>query len=105
VLPPGTAIYYPIILPDRLELLLETAQGIERRSVPVDGETLRRSVLELVSAMRSGTAFQGRAEAMYRRLIEPIDGLLTAQGITTLVAVPDGVLRLLPLGALHNAEF
>ncbi len=104
VLPPGTAIYYPIILPDRLELLLETAQGIERRSVPVDGETLRRSVLELVSAMRSGTAFQGRAEAMYRRLIEPIDGLLTAQGITTLVAVPDGVLRLLPLGALHNGR-
>jgi len=103
-LPAATAIYYPVILPDRLELLLETAQGIERRSVDVGGDALRKQVLELVSAMRAGTPFQARAEAMYRWLIAPIDELLVRQGIQTLVSVPDGVLRLLPLAALHDGH-
>lgn len=101
---PGTALYYPIILPDRLELLIETARGIERRSVPVRGDALRRSVLDLVTAMRAGTPLQARSEAMHRWLIAPVEDLLQAERIETLVAVPDGVLRLLPLGALHNGR-
>ncbi len=101
---PGTAVYYPIILPDRLELLLETSRGIERRSVPVRGDALRRSVLDLVTAMRAGAPLQARSEAMHRWLIAPVEDLLQAERIETLVAVPDGVLRLLPLGALHNGR-
>lgn len=101
---PGTALYYPIILPDRLELLLETSRGIERRSVAVRGDALRRSVLDLVTAMRAGAPLQARSEAMHRWLIAPVEDLLQAERIETLVAVPDGVLRLLPLGALHNGR-
>ncbi len=41
---PGTAVLYPVILPGRLELLLETSAGIERKTVPVPADQLRRDV-------------------------------------------------------------
>ncbi len=101
---PGTAIYYPIILPDRLELLLETGRGIERRSVAVDGAELRRQVLDFVAALRAGNPLQARAQALYRWLLAPLDEVLAAQQIHTLVGVPDGALRLLPLASLHDGR-
>ncbi len=102
--PPGTAIYYPIILPDRLELLLETDQGIERRSVKVGAETLRQQVLDYVAALRDGNPLRARAEALYRWLVAPLDDLLAQHRVQTLVSVPDGVLRLLPLASLHDGR-
>lgn len=102
--PAGTAIYYPIILPDRLELLLETAAGLERRPVAVGGERLRDEVQAFVAALRNGQPLRARSEALYRTLVAPLDALLQAQRIHTLVAVPDGVLRLLPLAALHDGR-
>ena len=102
--PAGTAIYYPIILPDRLELLLETAAGLERRTVALPGERLRDEVQAYVAALRNGQPLRARSEALYRTLIAPLDAQLAAQGIHTLVAVPDGVLRLLPLASLHDGR-
>ncbi|MCA0240458.1 MAG: CHAT domain-containing protein [Proteobacteria bacterium] len=102
--PPGTAIYYPIILSDRLELLLETDQGIERRSVAVEAETLRQQVLDYVAALRDGNPLRARSEALYRWLLAPIDELLARHRVETLVSVPDGVLRLLPLASLHDGR-
>lgn len=102
--PAGTAVYYPIILPDRLELLLETAAGLERRTVLLPAERLRDEVQAYVAALRNGQPLRARSEALYRSLIAPLDPLLAAQGIHTLVAVPDGVLRLLPLASLHDGR-
>ncbi|MBL8331846.1 MAG: CHAT domain-containing protein [Rubrivivax sp.] len=102
--PPGTAIWYPIILPDRLELLLETERGIERRSADIAGETLREQVLDFVAALRAGNPMRARSEALYRWLVKPLEPLLAEGQVHTLVAVPDGVLRLLPLGALNDGR-
>ncbi|GMV73121.1 MAG: hypothetical protein AMXMBFR78_00720 [Rubrivivax sp.] len=100
----GTAIYYPIVLPDRLELLLETAGGLARRSVPIAEEGLRDEVLAYVAALREGQPLRARAQALYRLLVAPLDELLAQARIETLVVVPDGVLRLLPLAALHDGR-
>lgn len=102
--PAGTALYYPIILPDRLELLVETAAGIERRSVTVAGDKLREQVLDFVAALRNGNPLRARAEALFKLLVAPVEGLLTDQHVHTLVVVPDGVLRMLPMGALHDGR-
>ena len=100
----GTAIYYPIVLPDRLELLLETPAGLERRSVPVAEEVLRDEVLTFVAALRDAQPLLGQAQGLYRRLIAPLDDLLAQAQVETLVVVPDGVLRLLPLAALYDGR-
>jgi CHAT domain-containing protein len=102
--PAGTAIYYPIILPDRLELLVETTAGIERTPVEVGGEELRRMALNFVTALRNGTGYRSQSEQLYRWLLQPVQAALDAQGIRTVVAVPDGVLRLVPLAALHDGR-
>ncbi len=104
VVPAATAIYYPVILPDRLELLLETAQGITSTRVPVAADDLRRSVLNFVSSLRAGSPYRTQAEHLYRWLLAPIDELLARHGVNTLVVVPDGVLRLLPMAALHDGR-
>jgi CHAT domain-containing protein len=102
--PPATAVYYPVILPDRLELLVETAQGIDRWPVAVDGATLRRTARRFVAALRDRASYRSDAEQLYRWLLAPLEPMLERQGIRTLVVVPDGVLRLVPLAALHDGH-
>src|SRR2546426_12745699 len=38
------AVVYPILLPDRLELLVSLATGLQRVSVPVKAETLTKEI-------------------------------------------------------------
>jgi len=102
--PSGSAMLHAIILPDRLALLVETAGGIEHRSAAIAGDELRREVLDFVAALRERQPLRTRAEGLHRVLIAPIEPLLTAERIDTLVIVPDGVLRLLPFGALHDGQ-
>lgn len=100
----GTAIYYPVILPDRLELLVETTTGIQRRSIKLDGAVFRDQVLDYVAALRAGAVVRSRSRELYRQLIAPIDSLLNEQRIHTLVVVPDGPLRLLPMASLNDGQ-
>jgi CHAT domain-containing protein len=102
--PAGTAMLHAIILPDRLELIVETAGGIEHRSAAIGGEQLRREVLDFVNALRERQPLRAQAEGLHRVLVAPIEPLLAAERIDTLVVVPDGVLRLLPFAALHDGQ-
>jgi CHAT domain-containing protein len=99
----GTAILYPIVFPDRLEILLETSRGLARFTAPVGARTLTRVVNEMASKFRA--APRGGEEAareIYGWLIRPLESALAAEAVTTLVVVPDGVLRLVPFAALHD---
>ncbi|MFZ6873504.1 CHAT domain-containing protein [Undibacterium sp. Di27W] len=99
-----TAILYPIILPDRLELLLETSSGMYRQSLPMSATKLRADVIDFGNTLKDNLSFQSQAKRLYQALLTPVDAELTQQGIHTLVIVPDGVLRLLPFAALHDGQ-
>lgn len=103
-IPARTAILYPIILPERLELLVETAGGLQRRTVSVSAEDLRRDVQGYASALRAMQPYQRTARKLYDVLLRPLDDILAQEQVETLVVVPDGVLRLLPFGALHDGQ-
>ncbi len=51
-----------------------------------------------------GKEYLKDAQTLYRWLIEPIAPELQAQGIDTLLVVPDRGIRLLPLAALHDGK-
>ena len=104
VIPAGAAVFYPIILPDRLELLLETAAGLQRRTVKVNSDAVRRESLRLARAMRNVGLYTEASQQLYQWLIDPIEALLAEQRIDTVVVIPDGVLRLLPFAALHDGK-
>ena len=104
--PHDTAVLYPILLPDRLELLLQTDRGFTRHgiAVPSDGLTREiRSFRRLVQD-RDSRSYLGPAQTLYAWLIAPVQPELLASGVTTLVVVPDGPLRTVPLAALHDGR-
>jgi len=105
VIAAGTAVLYPIIFPHRIQLLLQTQQGVARFSTPVAGTLVRRAANDLASALRNGDdAFAGQSRQLYDWLLRPLEPFMASQQINTLVLVPDGALRLVPVGALHDGH-
>jgi CHAT domain-containing protein len=103
---PTTAVIYPIVLPDRTEILIHLPGGIMRVSVPVRGEVLTKEVRAFRRSLEKRTTIEylPLAQQLYDRLIRPLDPHLTAQKLDTLVFVPDGPLRTIPLAALHDGQ-
>ena len=104
--PPQTAVLYPILLPDRLELLLSTATGLERFTAPVNREVFTATVREFRRTLEKRTSreYLPLAQRLHDWLIRPLQGTLDAGRIATLVIVPDGPLRTIPLAALHDGR-
>jgi CHAT domain-containing protein len=101
-----TAVLYPIILPDRLELLFTTAKKVHQVVVPVDADTLTTTVNKFRTNLQFSVSnrFIKQAKQLYEWLITPLEAQLTQRGIQTLVIVPDGILRTIPFAALYNAR-
>lgn len=105
VIPAGTAILYPIILGDRIELLLETGDGIFRESTRVSGFVVRQTALGFAADLRNGNDnYLLRSNQLYDWLLRPFDEFIAERHINTLVIVPDGALRLVAMGALHDGS-
>ena len=104
--PPHTAVLYPILLPDRLALLLSTADGLQQITVRVDRNTFTRVVREFRRTLEKRTSreYLPPAQQLYGWLIRPLQTALDAGRIETLVIVPDGPLRTIPLAALHDGQ-
>lgn len=100
----STAIVYPIILADRMELLVSMPAGLKQFIVPVTGEQLTEEIraFRLGLEDRSNNAYRPHAQKLYQWLIRPMEADLTNAHITTLVFVPDGPLRTIPMGPLHD---
>jgi CHAT domain-containing protein len=105
-LAPRTAALYPIILKDRLELLLTLPDGMKRFTTRVPAETLTSEIraFRLLLEKRTTHQYYPHARKLYDWLIAPIAAELDRQQVDTLVIVPDGALRTIPLAALHDGE-
>jgi len=105
-LAPRTAALYPIILKDRLELLLTLPDGMKRFTARVPADTLTSEIraFRLLLEKRTTHQYYPHARKLYDWLIAPIAAELDRQQVDTLVIVPDGALRTIPLAALHDGE-
>lgn len=101
-----TAALYPIMLSDRLELLLSLPEGLQRYTVYRDRSEVRREVKRLRAALenRGTPEFLPYAQALYDLLIRPVAADLIKSRIETLVFVPDASFRIIPLAALHDGK-
>lgn len=99
---PKTAIIYPIVLQNRLELLVSVGSKLHQFTQTVDAKTLQRAVKTMAHSLRTLSSFDGVSESIYRWIIEPLEPLLQENKIETLVMVPDGFLRLIPIAALKD---
>ena len=106
VVSPTAAVIYPILLPDRTELLVSLPTGLKRFSLPVTADTLTRETRQFRLALEKRTTreFLPQAQQLYRWLIAPIEPDLVSLKIDTLVFVPDGPLRTISMAALHDGR-
>ncbi|MEO0940620.1 MAG: CHAT domain-containing protein [Cyanobacteria bacterium J06642_12] len=100
-------VIYPIVLPDRLELLVHLpGQPLRQVTVEVSSDELARTVARarLAFGQRTSTRYLPLAQQLYDWIVRPVAADLVESGADTLVFVPDGILRNVPMGALHDGE-
>ena len=101
-----TVIIYPILLPNRTELLVSLPTGLKRLLVPVGAETITQEVRQFRRRLEKRTTreYLPHAQKLYDWLIRPLEPDLAAFPIDTVVFVPDGALRTIPMAALHDGK-
>ena len=101
------AVIYPIILRDRLEVIISLPnQTLIHYSTAIAQTELENEIADLRYNLpiRSRRSYQTSASKLYDWLIRPAIPDLVKHEIATLVFVPDGSLRNIPLAALFDGE-
>jgi len=101
-----TAVLYPVLFPERTELILQFSDSICRTTIAVAGDKISKTAKGLHNNIqnRVNGRFIRQSRQLYDWLILPIKGRLTRRKIDTLITVPDGVLRLIPMAGLFNGK-
>ncbi len=102
----NTAIIYPIIFPDRTELLVSIGETIQRLTISISEKELAQSVHAFRRLLEKRTTRQylPHAQSLYDLLIRPMEPLFEKSQVETVVFVPDGPLRTIPMGPLHDGK-
>lgn len=112
-LDPEAAVLYPVILGDRLEVILKLPQQpISHYAVATPSVSVQETARTLLDRLRTppteasaGTPdYLSEAQTLYNWLIRPVAKDLAIRQVKTLVFVLDGELRNLPMAVLHDGD-
>ncbi len=105
------AVFYPIILSDRLEVILALpGQPLRQYTTVLPKEQIEQTLNSLpdtATILRRRLSlknFLELSQQAYNWLVRPVEAELAASGVKTLVFVPDGAIRNIPLSALHDGK-
>lgn len=105
---PASAVIYPIILTDRLEIILSLpGQPLRQYRVNLPQKEVEKKLDQLLEALNPVFSSPERlrlSQEVYNCLIRPAEEDLAKSGIKTLVFVLDGSLRNLPMAALFDGK-
>lgn len=105
---PNAAVIYPIILPNQIAVILALPnQPLRYHTTFLPQAEVEDILTQMRQALRP-TAFVEDwlpvAQRVYDLLLRPEQAGLVASGAKTLVFVPDGLLRSLPMAVLHDGQ-
>jgi CHAT domain-containing protein len=107
-LDPDAAVIYPIILPDRLAVILSLPkQPLQVFNNPLEPQQLQTAIADLryTLVIRSRRDFFAPSQKIYNWLLRPLEKTLLAQtNLKTLVFVLDGSLKNIPMATLHDGK-
>lgn len=102
------AVIYPIILPDRLDVILKLPnQELRHYKTAIAQNDVEKTIAELRKNLLDVTAtgrVQQQSQQIYNWLIQPAQTELVNSGIKTLVFVLDGELRNIPMAVLYDKQ-
>ncbi len=106
----NSALFYPLILDKRLELVLFTPNSppFHPRARDISKDNLKIIIEGLSNDLRDPEKpleeLQDDTKKLYELLIAPIKGKLDLEKIQTIIYAPDGMLRQIPIAALHDGN-
>ncbi|GAB4370090.1 MAG: hypothetical protein Kow00121_10550 [Elainellaceae cyanobacterium] len=100
----NVVLFYPLILEDRLELVLVTPDSPPiNRTSPISRTELNAAIEEFRRALEDpSTDATAVAQQLYQWLIQPIQADLDRANAEVIIYAPDAQLRYIPLAALHD---
>ncbi len=102
------AVIYPIILPDRLDIILKLPnQDLRHYKTVIAQADIENTIAELRKNLLNVTAIvrvKQQSQQIYDWLIRPAQAELTKNKIKTLVFVLDGELRNIPMAVLYDKQ-
>ncbi|MDX2211776.1 MAG: CHAT domain-containing protein [Oculatellaceae cyanobacterium bins.114] len=106
---PTAAVIYPILLRDRLEIILKLAgTDLMQYTLPASSEAEITQVLKTFRReLQEPYTFRSTKEIgqqVYNWLVQPMRDELDRRGIKTLIFVLDGALRNIPMSALYDGN-
>lgn len=106
-LPQKSVLIYPLVLQDRLELVVVSGESVPiNRTVSVTREQLNQTISrfrqDLQDPRRNDVKKIG--SQLYDWLIKPIENDIKLSGATQLIYAPDDQLRYIPLTALYDGK-
>ena len=105
---PTAAVFYPIILPDRLEVILALpGQPLSHYTTHQPQAEVETVISQMRQSLRSTSFAPERlaiAQQLYQWLVQPAAAELIRLHIKTLVFALDGDLQNLPMAALHTGK-
>lgn len=103
----NSALLYPLILDNRIELILFTRNAPPiYESIEIETNTLESTVAQFRNQIQNpnSNSIRQSAKQLYDWIIEPIEDDLKKHNIQTIIYAPDGQMRYVPLGALYDGE-
>jgi CHAT domain-containing protein/tetratricopeptide (TPR) repeat protein len=105
---PTTAVIYPIILPEQLQVIIKIPkQSLRRYSINKSQIEVGKTLGELRQYLTEPDRLEEvktLSQQVYSWLIQPIESELKHSNINTLVFVLDGALRNIPMAALYDGK-
>jgi CHAT domain-containing protein len=101
---PGAAVLYPVLLSDRVELILGREGVLSHYTVEIGRKEIDQQARELRRSLpnRVSRVYLRSATSLYDALIRPIEKELA--GAKVLVVIPSGQLRQIPFAALYDGQ-
>ena len=106
-LPQGAVIIYPLILEDRIELIVFSANTLPtKHTVPIQSLELSELVKNFRADLQDNNSIDVKdsGKKLYDILIKPIEADLRQAKTKTILYSPDGILRYIPLAALYDGK-
>lgn len=105
---PNAAIFYPIILPTQIQVIVKLPkQTLKHFSINIAQGEVEKVVANLRTALVNPTATRSvkdQSKKVYNWLIQPIESELLTSKVDTLVFVLDGALRNIPMASLFDGK-
>ncbi|OBQ41769.1 MAG: hypothetical protein AN485_01235 [Anabaena sp. MDT14b] len=100
------ALFYTLVLDDRLELvLLPPGKPPIRRSVAIKRTELEKMIQDFRRDLQDpNSQVKQTAQKLYSQLIKPIESELQQADVQSIIYAPDGQMRYIPLAALYDGK-